>query len=297
MGARAALSQAQAAAACKRARGWRKRCRRTSVKELAPTGRIMNSCMASLLPAWLPPLMMLNEGTGMYILPVGLPASSAMCLYSGLPLAAAPALQTAIETPRMALAPSLALDQPHSFLEPSSSWTILSSMTCCSLGSMPTRAGPMMEFTFSTACSRVRTLSAQCSGRAVPGAGELGTGGGEEATAEAHATKSAEPPDRGAQRDANAPWRRPCPCRRFCRRRGARGLRGQEGGREWADGYTRRARCFAGRVGLGKARLALATALPAVRKGLDNVNRRSAAPRVHCQTPLRAGGLRARAPS
>lgn len=29
-----------------------------------PTGRIMNSCMASALPAWLPPLMMLNEGTG-----------------------------------------------------------------------------------------------------------------------------------------------------------------------------------------------------------------------------------------
>jgi hypothetical protein len=35
-----------------------------SLNELAPTGRIMNSCMASLLPAWEPPLMMLNAGTG-----------------------------------------------------------------------------------------------------------------------------------------------------------------------------------------------------------------------------------------
>ena len=29
-----------------------------------PVGRIMNSCMASLLPAWLPPLITLNAGTG-----------------------------------------------------------------------------------------------------------------------------------------------------------------------------------------------------------------------------------------
>ena len=35
-----------------------------SVKEDAPTGRIMNSCIASALPAWLPPLMMLKLGTG-----------------------------------------------------------------------------------------------------------------------------------------------------------------------------------------------------------------------------------------
>ncbi len=38
--------------------------RRASLKESTPTGRIMNSCMARLLPAWLPPLMMLNAGTG-----------------------------------------------------------------------------------------------------------------------------------------------------------------------------------------------------------------------------------------
>jgi len=38
--------------------------RRASLKESTPTGRIMNSCMASALPAWLPPLMMLKAGTG-----------------------------------------------------------------------------------------------------------------------------------------------------------------------------------------------------------------------------------------
>jgi len=29
-----------------------------------PVGNSMNSCIASLLPAWLPPLMTLNAGTG-----------------------------------------------------------------------------------------------------------------------------------------------------------------------------------------------------------------------------------------
>ena len=42
----------------------------------APTGRIINSCIARALPAWLPPLMMLNEGTGSTSL--GFPARSAM---------------------------------------------------------------------------------------------------------------------------------------------------------------------------------------------------------------------------
>ena len=61
------------------------------------------------------------------------------------------ALQTAIETARMALAPSLDLDQPHSFFEPSSSCTILSSIDFWSDGAMPTSAGPMIVLTFSTA--------------------------------------------------------------------------------------------------------------------------------------------------
>ena len=88
--------------------------RRTSENVVAPTGRIMNSCIASLLPAWLPPLMMLNAGTGMHIWSVGLPASCAICLYSGVFFAPAPALHTAIETARIALAPSLDLTSPHS---------------------------------------------------------------------------------------------------------------------------------------------------------------------------------------
>lgn len=35
-----------------------------SVKLDAPVGKIMNSCMAREFPAWLPPLIMLKEGTG-----------------------------------------------------------------------------------------------------------------------------------------------------------------------------------------------------------------------------------------
>jgi len=74
----------------------------------APVGRIMNSCMASLLPAWLPPLITLKAGTGR--MTSLLPARSAMWRYRGTPFLAAPALHTARDTPRMALAPSLAAE-------------------------------------------------------------------------------------------------------------------------------------------------------------------------------------------
>ena len=113
-----------------------------SWKLAAPTGRIMNSCMASLLPAWLPPLITLKAckiytylkhyniyiyiythnflyismsnvlkphpltGTGR--ITSLLPARSAMWRYRGTPFSAAPALHTASDTPRMALAPNLA---------------------------------------------------------------------------------------------------------------------------------------------------------------------------------------------
>lgn len=50
--------------------------------------------------------MTLKAGTGNTTL--FLPASLAMCLYSGTPECAAPALQTANDTPRMAFAPSFA---------------------------------------------------------------------------------------------------------------------------------------------------------------------------------------------
>ena len=65
--------------------------------------------------------MTLKDGTGMTNLSVGFPDSFATYWYSGISLAAAPARQTAMETARMALAPSFAFDQPHYPLEPSSS--------------------------------------------------------------------------------------------------------------------------------------------------------------------------------
>mmetsp|Transcript_54085 Transcript_54085/g.136066 ORF Transcript_54085/g.136066 Transcript_54085/m.136066 type:complete len:207 (-) Transcript_54085:244-864(-) len=124
-----------------------------SLKFLAPVGRIMNSCIASLLPAWLPPLMTFMAGTGMTNLSVGLPARPAMYWYRGIFLAAAPARQMAIDTAKMAFAPSLDLDHPHSFLVPSSCSTIILSRPVWSVGSLPLRAGAMMLLTLSTALS------------------------------------------------------------------------------------------------------------------------------------------------
>mmetsp|Transcript_25430 Transcript_25430/g.40664 ORF Transcript_25430/g.40664 Transcript_25430/m.40664 type:complete len:389 (-) Transcript_25430:289-1455(-) len=116
-----------------------------SENEDAPMGKIMNSCIASLFPACDPPLMTLNAGTGSTSL--ALPASSEMCLYRGTSFSAAPALETAMETARMALAPSLPL-----FLVPSSS-SMRSSIVFCSVGSLPISAGAMMVLMFSTALS------------------------------------------------------------------------------------------------------------------------------------------------
>ena len=64
------------------------------------------TCIASLFPAWEPPLMTLNAGTGRTTCLV--PANWAMCLYKGIPLCTAPALHTANDTPRIAFAPRLA---------------------------------------------------------------------------------------------------------------------------------------------------------------------------------------------
>ena len=86
-----------------------------SEKVLAPVGMIINSYMANLLPACLPPLMTLNDGTGKTNLSVCLPEIVARYLYNGRFFSAAPALAKASETARIALAPSLALHQPHSF--------------------------------------------------------------------------------------------------------------------------------------------------------------------------------------
>merc|ERR1719336_574106 len=122
-----------------------------SLNVVAPTGKIMNSWQASRFPAWLPPLITLKEGTGITNLSVGFPASLAMYWYNGIFFEAAPARQTAIDTARMALAPSFDLDQPHSFCVPSRTSTICLSTPAWSVQSLPTSAGPMTSFTFFTA--------------------------------------------------------------------------------------------------------------------------------------------------
>mmetsp|Transcript_70220 Transcript_70220/g.146958 ORF Transcript_70220/g.146958 Transcript_70220/m.146958 type:complete len:236 (+) Transcript_70220:647-1354(+) len=122
-----------------------------SLKLEAPTGRIMNSWHARRLPAWLPPLMTFMAGTGITILSVGFPPSFAMYWYKGIPEAAAPARQTAIETAKMALAPNFCLHQPQSLELPSSSSTIFLSMPFWSVTSIPRSAGAMMSLTLATA--------------------------------------------------------------------------------------------------------------------------------------------------
>ncbi|KAG6545647.1 hypothetical protein Mapa_012832 [Marchantia paleacea] len=120
-----------------------------SLKDEAPVGRIMNSCMASLLPACEPPLMTLSAGTGSTS--SVLPARLAMCWYSGIFFTAAPARHSASDTARMELAPSFCLHHPHSFCVPSSSCTMRLSMAVCSVGSLPTSAGAMVVWMLFTA--------------------------------------------------------------------------------------------------------------------------------------------------
>ena len=86
-----------------------------SLKELAPVGRIMNSCISRSFPACAPPLIMFSEGTGITNLSVRLPASSARYAYRATFFASAPARAKASETARIAFAPSFYLHQPHSF--------------------------------------------------------------------------------------------------------------------------------------------------------------------------------------
>ncbi|KAF8268445.1 hypothetical protein EI94DRAFT_1177472 [Lactarius quietus] len=99
----------------------------------------MNSWKASLLPACEPPLITLNAGVGSTY--GGLtPASSARCWYRGTPFSAAAASATAIETPRMALAPSLPLlGVPSSLIKKSSI-----SFCCVTLRPDPISAGAMV---------------------------------------------------------------------------------------------------------------------------------------------------------
>ena len=78
---------------------------RASLKDLAPIGAIMNSCMSTLLSACLPPLRILKKGTGrrrrIFTTEISeIPAYPSSC---------AAAFATARETPKIALAPNFAL--------------------------------------------------------------------------------------------------------------------------------------------------------------------------------------------
>merc|ERR1719326_1923859 len=70
--------------------------------------------------------------------------------YRGICIEAAPARQTAIDTARMAFAPSLDLDQPHMFWVPSKVSTIILSISIWLVTIIPLRAGAMISLTFLT---------------------------------------------------------------------------------------------------------------------------------------------------
>mmetsp|Transcript_21344 Transcript_21344/g.49581 ORF Transcript_21344/g.49581 Transcript_21344/m.49581 type:complete len:235 (-) Transcript_21344:3154-3858(-) len=120
---------------------------------VAPTGRIMNSWQAKRFPAWEPPLITLKDGTGKRKSSSGWPARAAMCWNNRRPAAAAPARQTAMETASIALAPSFAFDQPHSFFDPSIVSTMSLSIMLCCVASRPISFGAIKSFTLATAFS------------------------------------------------------------------------------------------------------------------------------------------------
>ena len=78
--------------------------RSASLKEGAPTGMIMNSCVSTVLVACAPPFRMFIIGTGRR-----LPFTPPRKRYSGISSEAAAAQQAAMDTARMAFAPRLDL--------------------------------------------------------------------------------------------------------------------------------------------------------------------------------------------
>ena len=78
--------------------------RSASLKEGAPTGMIMNSCVSTVLVACAPPFRMFIIGTGRR-----LPFMPPRKRYSGISSEAAAARQAAMDTARMAFAPRLDL--------------------------------------------------------------------------------------------------------------------------------------------------------------------------------------------
>ena len=113
---------------------------RASLNVGAPTGMIMNSWISTVLSAWEPPFKMFIIGVGST-----LPFTPPRYWKSGRPTDSAAALATAIDTPRIAFAPSLPL-----FGVPSSSMRVLSRPTW-SKASHPRIFSAMISFTFSTA--------------------------------------------------------------------------------------------------------------------------------------------------
>ena len=111
-----------------------------SLNVSAPTGMIMNSWKSTVLSAWEPPLRMFIIGVGRI-----LPFTPPRYWKSGRPTESAAALATAMETPRIAFAPSLPL-----LGVPSRSIRYWSRPTW-SNASHPMISSAMISLTFSTA--------------------------------------------------------------------------------------------------------------------------------------------------
>ena len=86
--------------------------RSPSLKPGAPAGIIMNSCTSTVLAAWAPPLRIFIMGTGIL-----LPFTPPRKRYSGIPREMDAALAAAMDTARIALAPSSDLSSvPSAFI-------------------------------------------------------------------------------------------------------------------------------------------------------------------------------------
>ncbi|KAH3683892.1 hypothetical protein WICPIJ_005137 [Wickerhamomyces pijperi] len=106
----------------------------------------MNSWKAKAPPAWEPPFKTFWNGTG-NTYGSGVSAKSCKCWYNGTFFSAAAALATAKETPKMALAPNLALfGVPSNSNKKAStaSWFLTSKLAA-------TKAGAMTSLTLATA--------------------------------------------------------------------------------------------------------------------------------------------------
>ena len=115
--------------------------RSASANDGALCGAILNSWKSIVLSACRPPLMTLRQGTGSTVAP-----PPPRCRYSGAPADAADARAAAIDTPRIALAPSRDL-----FGVPSSSISRWSSPRW-SAASCPASARAISPPTLATAC-------------------------------------------------------------------------------------------------------------------------------------------------